>query len=1578
MSTLASRANVGLREALLAQAAAGASEDQAELMRLYVAQFAETELVDLDPGGLAATAQAHLDLGATRRPGESLLRVFTPQKWDARGSTVAMIVTDDHPFLVDTAVMELASQDWSLRGLYHPAPVVRRSADGEFQGFGGDGVAEAWLVLEIYPPLGKAAADLSGALADGLRRALATVSVTVADWQPMVARCRQAAEQLRAQPNDADTEGAKLLDWLAEGHFVFVGYADFRPGESELLPVEGSQLGILRGFTAADRVNIPTPEEREALVLVRDPRRSPVHRPAYLTHVAVRSFAGDGSFIGEHRFLGLLSADAYTESISSIPMLAQKARQLLERSGFEPNSYGWNAMHKVIADFPRDELFEASVDELLPVISAIVGIRERRQPRVFLRRSRYGGFVTALVFIPRDRYNTDTRLRIQDILLEQLGGTEVEYRTLISESVLTRLFFVIRLAPHALTDPDVDAITAAIGKAALSWEDEFAERAATLPSEQRGVEFDGAYQADYSPAEAVADLIHANQLREADDLSLLMTTVNDPDDPADARLKVFTFVPMSLATVMPHLRALGVEVVDENPYVWSLRDRPVHLYDFGLRLPSGAHWDTDARQRFTEAFEASWTGRCEADALNMLVVPSGLTWRQVSVLRGLSRYLQQTGIPFSQSYIAAATNANPDIAADLVGVFEAKFDPQAFSDPAQRAEEIELRLARLDEKLDAVASLDHDRILRALASVIRACLRTNAFVSGDPVPVLAFKLRPDELDILPDPRPAFEIFVHSPRLSGVHLRFGPVARGGLRWSDRPEDFRTEVLGLVKAQMVKNTVIVPDGAKGGFVPLQAPEASDRAAWLAEGKACYQLFVDALLSVTDNIVDSQVVAPDGVLRYDDDDPYLVVAADKGTATFSDLANEISVRRGFWLGDAFASGGSAGYDHKAMGITARGAWEAVKRHFMEMGLDPATDEFTCVGIGDMAGDVFGNGMLCSDQLKLIAAFNHQHIFIDPDPDPAASFAERQRLFATAGTTWADYQGISEGGGVFLRTAKSIPISAPMRAALGLADSVTHLTPNETISAILRAPVDLLFNGGVGTFVKAATENHAAAGDKANDGVRVDGGQLRARCVAEGGNLGFTQLGRIEYAQAGGRINTDFIDNSAGVDTSDHEVNIKILLAGEVAAGRLSLPDRDALLASMTDEVSRLVLAHNFDQNLTLTNSEFNAQRLTGQFESWMSTLAAAGLLDRKLEFLPSTSEMTARIAAGATLTRPELATLLAYTKIAIKKWVLASDLPEDPYLADRLMQYFPEPLRERFVDNIASHRLRREIITTVAVNRFVNSQGVTAYHRLSTETGAGVADIIRAQLASRSIFNAGLDEVRLRRSSTPGALATELRVTLSRMVERGTRWLLHHERGPLDVAAVVATYGPAVAELRPLLASLLAGADAHAQVAHARGWIEAGVNLDLAENLSTAGQAHTLLSVVQVARTVNQPPLRVAQVHYQLADALGLDLMFGGVDNLPRQIRWDAMARAALRDELLAAHAELTQSVLTSVSPQARVGSVVATWLAAHPGVSTRVATIRQACDGTPDVARMNVGLSQLRAMLIESQNQENDVR
>jgi len=1548
--------------------------EQERLLAAYLQPVPESDLADIDPGDLAATVAAHLRLGRTRQPGEHLLQVVLPGEIPGvgtDGSTVALLVTDDRPFLVDTVTMELTRQDWALRRLYHPQLRVSRDADGRIVELadGADSVPESWIAVEIYPPLGRAADALAGELVAGLRQALDVLAVVVTDWQPMLARAREATAELRALGTPAADEAVALLDWLADDHFVFLGSADYTLGDGELVPVPGSGLGILTGVSEPDDHTLPAPGEQDPLVLVRDPRRSPVHRPVYLEHIAVRTFDAAGALVREHRFLGLLAASAYTESVANIPVLAAKGERLLRASGFEPHSHGWNSVRQVIATYPRDELFEASVEELEPIVAAVSALRERRQTRVFLRRGRYGQLATAMVYLPRDRYNTATRLRIQQILLNRLGGEELEFSTLVSESVLTRLFFVVRLAPDAPSELDADLIATEVAAATHSWEDDFVALVEALPSEQRGVEFSEVYEADYPPAVAVADLRMANQLTGPDDLRLSLSAPLEDTDESDLRLKVISQRSMSLTEAMPHLSVLGVEVVDERPYSWDLRGTRVLVYDFGLKLPAEmatAARTSGTRQRFMDVFAASWTGRCEADDLNRLVVVAGLDWRQVTWLRAISRYLQQAGLPFSQPYLAGALNTYPQIAAGLAAIFRARFDSDEFGDDVEREAALAERRELLGAQLDAVASLDHDRILRAFLAVIEACIRTNAFT--DP-PTLAIKMLPSELALLPEPRPAFEVFVYSPRVQGVHLRFGAVARGGLRWSDRREDFRTEILGLVKAQLVKNTVIVPSGAKGGFVP-QAPPSADRRAWFAEGQACYRLFVDALLSVTDNIVDGQVVPPERVRRYDGDDPYLVVAADKGTATFSDLANEVSVGRGFWLGDAFASGGSSGYDHKAMGITARGAWESVKRHFAELGLDPAVDEFTCVGIGDMAGDVFGNGMLLSDRTRLVAAFNHLHIFLDPNPDPAVSFAERRRLFDLPGSSWADYDpaAISAGGGVFPRDAKSVPLSVPVREALGLGPEVTRLPPNELISAILKAPVDLLFNGGVGTFVKAAGESHADAGDKANDALRVNGGELRARSVAEGGNLGFTQLGRIEYAATGGQINTDFIDNSAGVDTSDHEVNIKILLAPEVASGRLTEPARNELLASMTDEVARLVLAHNFDQNLALANSMFRRVTLAGQHEAWMRTLELDGLLDRRIEALPGSEEMAARIAAGDGLTRPELAVLLSYTKIALDQWVLASDLPDDPYLADRLVQYFPEPLRERYADRMPSHRLAREIIATVAVNRFVNSQGITCYHRLSTETGAGVADIIRAQLASRAIYAVGLDEVRLRRSTgLDAASATEIRVRLRRMVERATRWLLHHQRGPLDIGAAVAEYGPEVAALRGELSGLLSGAPAEAAAAATQRWLAAGLPEELAANLGTAGQAHTLLSVVEVGHRLGLPPSRVAAVHYRLAEAAGIDELVAGVDGLPRQVRWDAMARAALRDELLAAHAELTAEVLGRADADASPQEVVDGWLASDPTLVNRVATIHQLMDGTADVARMNVGLSQVRGML-----------
>ena len=1554
------------------------------------------DLADSPAPELAGLLRRHLELGGRRIPGERLLSIVPrPAELDSAGSTLVQLVTDDHPFLVDSVAMELSRQEWSLRRLLHPQLRVRRDADGRLQGIGtgADGLAESWISLEVYPPLGRSAEEAGPALEAGLAESLAQVAVVVADWQPMVAHALAAARALasgapsaavtpEALPAEARSDGApsaapsterrdavELLTWLAHGHFVFLGYREYSVTDGVFTPLGGTGLGILRG-TARDEFHaVQLPGQDELLVFTRDPRHSRVHRRAYLDYLGVRRYDAAGRLVGERRFLGLLASSVYTESVAHIPVLAAKAERLGVRSGWEPGSYGNNAVQQAIATYPRDELFEAGVDELAPIVLSLAALRGRRVVRAFVRRDRYGQFATVLVHLPQDRFSTRVRLRIADVLLDELGGESLEY-TSLTESGLTRLFFVIRRSAASPAEVDLSRIQTRVEKATRTWADDFTDLVDHQPSETRGVEFSEAYEETYPPEVAVADLAVANQLAGPDDLRFRLH-LPLPGEPAGIRLKVFSRQSLELARVIPHLSPLGVDVVDERPFEWELRGARVLVYDFGLRpvpaAPAAADWDADTRRRFVAAFEASWRGRCEPGRFNQLVLTAGLGWREVAWLRGISRYLLQAGVGFSQQYIAACLQANTAIAAGLVRAFRAKFDPDAYPDPAERDAALEQERAGLAAALDAVGSLDHDRILRMFLAVIDAMVRTNAFT--DPA-ALAYKLEPARLALLPQPRPAFEVFVYSPRVQGVHLRFGRVARGGLRWSDRKEDFRTEVLGLVKAQTVKNTVIVPVGAKGGFVPQQLPDpVLDRAGWLAEGRACYRIFVDALLSVTDNLAGNAVVPPARVVRHDGDDPYLVVAADKGTATLSDLANEVSAERGYWLGDAFASGGSAGYDHKRMGITARGTWESVKLHFREFGVDCQATDFTCVGIGDLSGDVFGNGMLASQHLRLVAAFNHQHIFLDPDPDAASSFVERRRLFDLPRSTWADYDpsAISPGGGVFSRSRKAVPISPQVAAALGIAPGTRSLTPPELIRAILTAPVDLLFNGGIGTYVKASTETHADAADRANDAVRVDGRDVRARCVAEGGNLGWTQLGRVEYARTGGLINTDFIDNSAGVDTSDHEVNIKILLADARAAGLLSAEERDPLLASMTDEVARLVLGHNADQNIALVNGLSRAVVLAGQHEAWMRTLQDEGLLDRALEFLPDSAEMERRIAVGAGLTRPELAVLFAYTKIALKRWMLETDLPEDPYLADRLVGYFPQPLRERCAPVMPRHALAREIITTVAVNRFVNSQGSTAFHRLTTETGAQVADVIRAQLAARSIYSVGLSEVLLgRMTGLDAGLTTALRMELRRMVERATRWLLHNRRAPLDIRATIEEFAEPVAAIRAGLAERVTPAQQAVATRLLEGWVERGAPAELAASMATATHAHYALGIADIAGRLDREPLEVADAFFGLGAALGLDTLVDRIDVLPRQVRWDAMARAALRDELLEVHAELTAAALAA-HPDLGAADAVAAWLESNPEAGRRSATLAEVCAADPDLARMSVGLGLVRGLL-----------
>ncbi|CAM5697272.1 NAD-glutamate dehydrogenase [Streptomyces hirsutus] len=1283
-------------------------------LQRYYLHTAPEDLVGRDPVDVFGAAFSHLRLAENRPQGTANVRVHTPtveeNGWTCSHSVVE-VVTDDMPFLVDSVTNELTRQGRGIHVVIHPQMVVRRDLTGKLievsaAPAGGelphDAHIESWIHVETDRESDRG--DLKQITAD-LLRVLSDVREAVEDWGKMRQTATLLAEGLPDEPVPVDVPGPQveeareLLRWLADDHFTFLGYREYQLRDDDsLAAVPGTGLGVLRSdphhATDEDHPVSPSFErlpadarakarEHKLLVLTKANSRATVHRPSYLDYIGVKKFDADGNVVGERRFLGLFSSAAYTESVRRVPVIRRKVEEVLERAGFSPNSHDGRDLLQILETYPRDELFQTPADELQAIATSVLYLQERRRLRLYLRQDEYGRYYSALVYLPRDRYTTGVRLRIIDILKEELGGISVDFTAWNTESILSRLHFVVRVPQGTelpqLSDQDRERIEARLVEAARSWADGFGEALTAELGEERAAEllrryanaFTEGYKADHTPRGAVADLVRLEQLDDEQnfDLSLYEPVGATPEV---RRFKIYRKgEAVSLSAVLPVLQRLGVEVVDERPYELRRDDGSVAwVYDFGLRLPKAAdgadHLGDDARERFQEAFAATWTGKAENDGFNALVLSAGLTWRQAVVLRAYAKYLRQAGSTFSQDYMEDTLRNNVHTTRLLVSLFEARMSPER---QGAGFELVDALLEEVDAALDEVASLDEDRILRSFLTVIKATLRTNFFQEasgGRPHDYVSMKFDPQAMPDLPAPRPAFEIWVYSPRVEGVHLRFGKVARGGLRWSDRREDFRTEILGLVKAQMVKNTVIVPVGAKGGFVAKQLPDPSvDRDAWMAEGIAAYKTFISALLDITDNMVAGEVVPPVDVVRHDGDDTYLVVAADKGTARFSDTANEVAQAYGFWLGDAFASGGSAGYDHKGMGITARGAWESVKRHFRELGVDTQTQDFTVVGIGDMSGDVFGNGMLLSEHIRLVAAFDHRHIFIDPTPDAALGHAERRRLFELPRSSWADYNTdlLSAGGGVFPRTAKSIPVNAQIREALGLDSGVTKMTPADLMKAILKAPVDLLWNGGIGTYVKASSESNADVGDKANDTIRVDGKDLRVAVVGEGGNLGMTQLGRIEVALHGGRINTDAIDNSAGVDTSDHEVNIKILLNTLVANGDMTVKQRNKLLASMTDEVGRLVLRTNYAQNTALANALAQSKDMLHAQQRFMKHLVREGHLDRALEFLPTDRQIRERLSAGQGLTGPETAVLMAYTKITVADELLSTSLPEGP---------------------------------------------------------------------------------------------------------------------------------------------------------------------------------------------------------------------------------------------------------------------------------------------------------------------------
>ena len=1530
--------------------------------RKYFGHVDTDDLAERDVADLYGAALSHWHFAREYQDGLRL-RVYNPRidehGWEST-HTVIELVGLDMPFLVDSIGMEVNRQGLTLHLIIHPVMSIVRNAQGEFLGLadkpGAEGARyESLIHVEVDR---RTKPDELEAIRSGIARVLQDVGAAVADWPAMKQRLDDVIAEAKTTtaPEDPEdiAEAQAFLEWMADDNFVLLGCRDYdlisEGGDNELRIRAGSGLGLLRetGDNLQSQSFAALPPQLKAqahlpilLTITKSNTRSTVHRQGYLDHISVKTFDTDGRVTGERRIIGLLTSTAYNTNPKRIPLLRRKLQTVIAQAGLMPGSHAGKALATILEQYPRDELFQSSTDDLFNTATGILRLGERQRIRLFVRCDAFARFVSCLIYVPREHYNTEQRKRMQAVLMESFGGTASEFEVHFSESALARVLITVRTKDSIIPPFNVREVEARLVSVARRWEDGLQQALLEHHGEEIGMArtrrylnaFPAAYREDYPARSAVHDIELMESLEANNGLSMnLYVPLEAP--PGRLHFKLFyadTPVPLSIS--LPMLERTGVKVVEERPYRIERQDGSlVWMHDFGMTFTGADKLDlTQLRPLFHAVFRRAWQGAIENDDFNRLTLLASLDWREISMLRAYAKHMKQAAFTFSQTYMEQTLANYPQLTAQLVKLFHARFDPAREDGRAARCEAIEADIAAT---LDSVANLDEDRILRQFLAMIQATLRTNFYQpdkNGLPKPYLSFKFDPSKIPNLPQPRPMFEIFVYSPRVEGVHLRGGKVARGGLRWSDRMEDFRTEVLGLVKAQIVKNAVIVPVGSKGGFVVKNPPTSGGREAIQAEGIACYRTFLSGLLDLTDNLIQGKVVPPENVVRHDEDDPYLVVAADKGTATFSDIANGVANDYGFWLGDAFASGGSVGYDHKKMGITARGAWESVKRHFREMGHDTQEQAFTVVGVGDMSGDVFGNGMLLSKKIKLLAAFDHRHIFIDPNPDPDTSWNERNRLFALPRSSWEDYDKklISEGGGVFPRTAKSIHLTPQMREILDV--DAQALPPNELMRCILKAPADLLYNGGIGTYIKASSETDASVGDRANDAIRVNGKELRCKVVGEGGNLGATQLGRIEFALQGGRICTDAIDNSGGVDCSDHEVNIKILLNSVMNEGELTEKQRNQLLLEMTDEVAELVLRDNYFQTQNLSVTRARGVELLDEQARYMRKLGNSGRLNRKLEFLPFDEEIAERKAAHTGLTSPELAVLLAYSKIELYDAVLASKLPEDPFISQALMRYFPAVLRERYADHIQRHPLQREIISTHVINSMVNRVGATFVSRLQEETGATAPDIVRAYLATREVFSLVplWAQIEALDNQVPDAVQTAMIIDSSRLVLRGTLWFLRHPDLTQDMSMTLERFKPGASELMNTLYEVVTPSYRSELDRISGNYVEQGVPQALALHIACLGELYSALDLVEVAAETGRDQRTVAAVYFALGGRFDLHWLGQQISALPADTHWQGLARTALRDDLSAQARHLASNVLRLSPDLTDVEALMAAW-------------------------------------------------
>ncbi|WP_417533646.1 NAD-glutamate dehydrogenase [Marinobacterium stanieri] len=1519
------------------------------------------------------------------------VRLFNPDLeqhgWHS-SHTVIQLLFPDMPFLVDSVRMALNHEQIGIHDIFNTVIPSCRQGD-QLEQLAADGDDESFIYLEVDRQTDP---ERLRQLRLRLSELHTLVAAAVNDYDAMRQRASELAEQLRQRDDDNAREAADYLDWLQADNFTFIAcdQLNFSLENGQLIAQReaGQELGTLRLETEEERnrrFNRLSEDECRAmqddapLQLARYSRRSRIHRPAYLDLVVIKRYDDQGQVCGEYRFYGLYTLPVYSERLERIPLLRRKLSRLLASSGFNPQGHSGKTLVQILHELPRDEVMLASDDELMQLARGVFGLQERRCTRLLMRRDPCGKFASFLYFVPRDSFNTELRQQVQGMLANALNTREIDFTTYYSESILARVHFVARIQPEALNALDFAAIERDVVAVSRSWSDDLHQALIDEYGEARGNSLSNlfrsacppAYRQHFSPAKAVFDLGHLESLNS--ERTIGMSFYRQLEQSRDElRFKLFQRdTPLVLSDAIPVLENLGMRVLGEHPYRLDAADGSAYwIHDFTLSCPQADSIDiNEVRDIFQDAFAAIWSGKAENDAFNQLVVSAGLSWREVAMLRAYARYNQQTRFGFSQSYMATTLVRHAHLARLLVAFFRARFEPGRQGSERSSAVSERVQQSILDA-LEQIENLSDDQILRRFLELMQATLRTNYFQLGEgcqPRDYMAFKLSPAAIANMPKPRPAFEVFVYSPRVEGVHLRGGKVARGGLRWSDRLEDYRTEVLGLVKAQQVKNAVIVPLGAKGGFVAKQLPINGSREEIQAEGVACYKIFISALLDITDNLEAGALVPPADVVRHDDDDPYLVVAADKGTATFSDIANGIAAERNFWLGDAFASGGSQGYDHKGMGITARGAWESVKLHFSEQGLDTQSEDFTVIGIGDMAGDVFGNGMLLSEHIRLVAAFNHMHIFLDPNPDAASSYAERQRLFNLPRSSWEDYNKdlISNGGGVFSRSAKWIPISPELRERLQI--DAERLSPNELIRALLKAPVDLIWNGGIGTYIKASHESHADAGDKASDPLRVDGQELRCRVFGEGGNLGATQLGRIEFCRQGGRANTDFIDNAGGVDCSDHEVNIKILLNEVVAEGDLTLKQRNQLLKEMTDEVAELVLQNNRDQALAISHAEHHCRQAPDTYIRLIHTLEQSGRLDRALEFLPDDAELDARKAQGELLTRPELSVLISYSKSRLKEALIESSLIDDEHIRATLLTAFPPKLRAAYPEALHQHRLRREILATQLANALVNQMGITFVDELQQSTGADAADIVRAWISARDSLSVSSlwQQIGELGSRVAPELQQQMRANTVQLMRRATRWFLRQNTAGRSTAELVQDYGAGMDALLALLPQLreqlpgLEGCDTLTALE------AAGIEPQTAIELAAIELRDQLLGIAVVANQSQQSLERTAQLYFDLIHRLELPAFAAALGAYTAETHWQALAVEGLEDLLASSPLAICQQLLSNSDNTD--SPVLDSWQARNAVLLERWQQLCKEARGLEgDIALFSVAASELKAL------------